>query len=99
MTMEHSPIVSFQYSSPYDFFDTLKTLRLRLDLYIWLDYSQEIHIHNQQTCLYKQKNELHFCNSFFVAGPGIEPGTSWLWIMRSNQLSYPAIVSWLRVQR
>ena len=36
---------------------------------------------------------------FVVAGPGIEPGTSWLWIMRSNQLSYPAIVSWLRVQR
>ena len=26
-----------------------------------------------------------------VAGAGIEPATSWLWIMRSNQLSYPAI--------
>ena len=25
-----------------------------------------------------------------VARPGIEPGTSWLWIMRSNQLSYLA---------
>ena len=25
-----------------------------------------------------------------VARPGIEPGTSWLWIMRSNQLSYRA---------
>ena len=28
---------------------------------------------------------------FLVAGPRIELGTSWLWIMRSNQLSYPAI--------
>ena len=27
-----------------------------------------------------------------VAGPRIELGTSWLWIMRSNQLSYPAIM-------
>ena len=38
-------------------------------------------------------------NLLVVAGPGIEPGTSWLWIMRSNQLSYPAIISRLRVQR
>ncbi len=30
-------------------------------------------------------------NVFFVAGPGIEPGTSGLRIMRSTQLSYPAI--------
>ena len=29
---------------------------------------------------------------FLVAGPRIELGTSWLWIMRSNQLSYPAII-------
>ena len=28
-----------------------------------------------------------------VAGPGIEPGTSWLWVMRSNQLSYPAFLA------
>ena len=29
--------------------------------------------------------------SLKVAGRGIEPRTSWLWIMRSNQLSYPAV--------
>ena len=41
----------------------------------------------------------------FVARPRIELGTSWLWIMRSNQLSYRAITNigyrfpFLRVQR
>ena len=50
----------------------------------------------------QKKNELHLCNSliFSVAGAGIEPATSWLWIMRSNQLSYPAINFFVkRVQR
>ena len=48
----------------------------------------------------KQPSNINLFNGcFFVAGPGIEPGTSWLWIMRSNQLSYPAIISDLRVQR
>ena len=41
---------------------------------------------------HKSKNGESFSTfSASVAGPGIEPGTSWLWIMRSNQLSYPAI--------
>ena len=39
----------------------------------------------------KKTSKMLLLNVFFVAGPGIEPGTSWLWIMRSNQLSYPAI--------
>ena len=38
--------------------------------------------------IHNQKN--HRCGVVFVAGPRIELGTSWLWIMRSNQLSYPA---------
>ena len=33
-----------------------------------------------------------FLLCFLVAGPRIELGTSWLWIMRSNQLSYPAML-------
>ena len=39
----------------------------------------------------KQKTEKALTFSVSVARPGIEPGTSWLWIMRSNQLSYLAI--------
>ena len=35
------------------------------------------------------RTNVHKC--FFVAGPGYDPGTSGLWIRRSNQLSYPAI--------
>ena len=52
--------------------------------------------------IYQQTNELYESKtkngeslstfSASVARPGIEPGTSWLWIMRSNQLSYPAIL-------
>ena len=37
---------------------------------------------------------------FLVAGRRIELRTSWLWIMRSNQLSYPAMIfSWDRRTR
>ena len=40
--------------------------------------------------MHEKSNRVFGC--FFVAGPRIELGTSWLWIMRSNQLSYPAFV-------
>ena len=40
---------------------------------------------------YKRKNTA-FLLCFLVAGRRIELRTSWLWIMRSNQLSYPAII-------
>ena len=33
-----------------------------------------------------------------VARSGIEPETSWLWIMRSNQLSYLAMLSTIRIR-
>ena len=51
-------------------------------------------IYQQTNELYESKTKSGDSFSTFsasVARPGIEPGTSWLWIMRSNQLSYLAI--------
>ncbi len=43
----------------------------------------------QKTISRKNKDYLFF---LFVAGAGIEPATLALWVLRSNQLSYPALL-------
>ena len=40
--------------------------------------------------IYEKSTAILLC--FLVAGRRIELRTSWLWIMRSNQLSYPAMI-------
>ena len=41
---------------------------------------------------WNEKFDMPNCMIAKVARPGIEPGTSWLWIMRANQLSYLAFL-------